>query len=77
MTQTTECPDGGCRRYPNCPCGITPSETPPELQTTDPLFVFKDGIEAGLLGADPRSCPWDKMTSEWYDGSVDRLGAFS
>lgn len=38
-----------------------------QTQTTDPLSVFKDGVDAGLLGADPRVCPWDKMTREWYE----------
>lgn len=25
-----ECPDGGCGRYPDCPCGKQPSDSPPE-----------------------------------------------
>jgi hypothetical protein len=47
MTQTTECPDGGCGRYPNCPCGITPSETLPESQTTDRLAEFSLAMPGG------------------------------
>jgi len=25
------CPDGGCGKYPHCPCGSMPSDNPPEV----------------------------------------------
>ena len=34
-------------------------------ETTDHMAPFKEGLGAGLVGADPRVCPYDKMTKEW------------
>lgn len=51
MTQTPECPDGGCGRYPNCPCGITPSEARPEVIThiTANTVEYSQGTGLGEL----------------------------
>lgn len=35
------------------------------------IFIFIEGVEAGLAGEDPRLCPYDKMTkeaAEWHRG---------
>lgn len=30
------------------------------------LFPFHEGVNAGRLGLDPRLCPYDKMTPEYW-----------
>jgi hypothetical protein len=45
--------------------------------TDDPLWVFKLGIKAGIVGADPRECPFPKMSkehNEWQRGLCFGLG---
>ena len=36
-------------------------------QSTDPMEPFSEGFRAGILGCDPRECPYDKMTAEWNE----------
>lgn len=33
----------------------------------DPMAPFGLGFKAGILGYDPRACPYDRMTREWNE----------
>lgn len=37
----------------------------PTSDTTDLMAPFGEGLKAGIVGCDPRECPYDKMTKEW------------
>lgn len=38
-----------------------------DSKTTDTMMPFGLGFKAGILGCDPRECPYDKMTMEWEE----------
>lgn len=39
----------------------------PSFRSLGPPRPFEDGWAAGLIGTDPRLCPFEKMTAEWRE----------